>query len=63
MKLPKITERHRAYAYRVMCAAAAVAVGYGVLTSNEAVLWLGLANALAAGPAAANTSTARHVEA
>lgn len=50
-------EKYRAYIYRVATAAAAVAVGYGILTDDKATLWLGVINAAVGGLATANTTT------
>lgn len=54
-----LTEQRRAWLYRVLVAASAVAVGYGVLTTEEAGLWLAFAAAalIGNGLATANTST------
>ncbi|MFZ4843008.1 phage holin [Mycetocola saprophilus] len=49
-------QRWRAYLYRLATAAGVVAVGYGLITDTQAALWLGLAGALFAVPAA-NTPT------
>lgn len=55
MNLPEST---RAWIYRVLVAVAALAVGYGLLTGEEAALWLAAASAvLGNGLATANTST------
>lgn len=45
-KPPILTPERRAYLYGVMIAAAAVAVGYGLLTIEQAGLWLTLIGAL-----------------
>lgn len=52
-------ESNRAWLYRLLVAGSVVAVGYGVLTTEKAGLWLGLAAAalLGNGLAAAKTST------
>lgn len=53
-----MTEKTRAYIYRVFLALAAVAVGYGLFTDAQAALWIGVATAvLGNGLAAKNTST------
>lgn len=54
-----IPRRYRAYIYRVATAASALLVGYGLLSEEKAVLWMGLVNAAVSGLAAKNTSTAR----
>lgn len=51
-------ERTRAYIYAVLAATVPLLIGYGILTAEEAALWLGLAAAvLGLGLATANTST------
>lgn len=56
MKMP--SERVRAYIYAVLTAAVPLLIGYGILTAEQAALWLGLAAAaLGLGLATANTST------
>lgn len=50
-------ESTRGYIYRILIAAGAVAVGYGIVSANELVLWLGLATAVLNIMPAANTST------
>lgn len=58
MKTP--TAKQRAYAYRVLLAAAAVAAFYGLITSEELAVWAALAaTALGTTGAALNTSTKR----
>lgn len=54
-----IPERYRAYIYRVATAVSGLLVGYGLLSEEKAVLWMGLVNAAISGLAAKNTSTAR----
>ena len=49
-------ERHRGYWYRVGTAVAAVAVCYGVVDGNEAVVILGALAAALGVPASANTT-------
>jgi len=52
----------RGYLYRVLVAAAAVAAGYGIVTSEELALWLGLAaTVLGTGTAAWFTPTRSQV--
>lgn len=50
-----LTAKVRARIYEVTIAGCAVAVGYGLLSSEEALLWLGLAGA-ALGIARANVT-------
>lgn len=48
----------RAYIYRIVLGLSPIAVFYGLVTSEEAALWVALiANALGVSLAAANTST------
>lgn len=53
-------EAQRAYVYRILVAAGVVAIGYGVITRDEADLWIQLVGTVlatgGAGLAAANTS-------
>lgn len=52
------SERVRAYIYAVLVALVPLCIGYGILTAEQAALWLGLAGAvLGLGLATANTST------
>jgi len=46
----------RAYIYRILIAVGTIATGYGLLTTNELALWLGLATAVLNIMPAANTS-------
>lgn len=56
MRMP--TERTRAYIYAVLTAAVPLLIGYGILGTEDAALWSGLAAAaLGLGLATANTST------
>ena len=58
MNMP--SESTRAYVYAVLVAVVPLLIGYGILTAEEAALWLGLAAAvLGLGLATANTSTKR----
>jgi hypothetical protein len=51
-------ETNRAWLYRVLLAVVALAVGYGLVTDEQGVLWLAVAAAvLGNGLAAKNTST------
>lgn len=51
-------EKTRAYIYAVLVAAVPIAIVYGILDTQTAALWLGLAAAvLGLGLATANTST------
>lgn len=53
-----MTERTRAYIYRVLTAAAPLLTAYGITTEADLALWLALAGTiLGVGLAAANTST------
>lgn len=53
-----LNENTRAWIYRVLLAVSALVVGYGLVTSEEAALWLAVAAAvLGNGLASANTST------
>lgn len=52
-----LNEQVRAYIYRVLVAAGAVAVGAGVITGDNLMLWLGLAAAVLNIMPAMNTST------
>lgn len=56
MPNPLKSEATRAYIYRVLVAAGVVAVAYGLIDSEEAVLWAGLVGTVFVLPAA-NTST------
>ena len=47
--LEKLTPAIRSRLYEVSIAACAVAVGYGLLSGEEALLWLGLAAAVLGG--------------
>lgn len=51
------TEIRRAWIYRVLIAAGAVAAGYGLLSDNEIALWAGLVATVLNIMPAANTST------
>ena len=56
--MPTLTEPTRAWIYRVLTACVPLAVAYGAVTEEVAVLWLAAAAAvLGTGLAAANTST------
>jgi membrane protein implicated in regulation of membrane protease activity len=50
-------EQTRAYIYRILAAAGAVAVGAGIITGDDIVLWLGLAAAVLNIMPAMNTTT------
>ncbi len=53
-----MTETTRAYIYRVLLGLSPIVVFYGIVTAEEAALWLALiANALGVTLAAFNTST------
>ena len=62
LELPKLTdERTRAYLYRIVAAAIPLLILAGVITGEDAAVWLGLASAVlglgGAGLATANTTT------
>jgi hypothetical protein len=46
----------RAYIYRILIAVGTIATGYGLLTTNELALWLGLVTAVLNIMPAANTT-------
>lgn len=50
-------EKVRAYIYRVLIAAGAVVGFYGMMTSNEIAMWLGVAGVVLNVMPAANTPT------
>lgn len=50
-------EQTRAYIYRIIAAAGAVAAGVGVISGDNLVLWLGLAAAILNIMPAMNTTT------
>jgi len=52
-----MTEKQRAYTYRILIAVGGLVVGYGLITANELALWLGLATAVLNIMPSANTST------
>jgi len=52
-----MTEKTRAYIYRILIAVGSLIVGYGLITANELALWLGLAVAVLNIMPTANTST------
>ena len=54
------SEQVRAYIYRVLIAVGAAAVAYGLVSSEELAVWLGVVTAVLNIMPAANTST--HVE-
>jgi hypothetical protein len=51
-----MNETQRAYIYRILIAIGTIATGYGVITSDQVALWLGLATAFLNIMPAANTS-------
>lgn len=55
MKL--LTQKRRAYIYRVMMAAGAVALFYGLVSSSEVAVWGGLAAVVFNVMPTANTTT------
>lgn len=50
-----MTEKQRAYTYRILIAIGTLATGYGLITADQVALWLGLATALLNIMPAANT--------
>lgn len=52
-----MSESTRGYIYRILIALGSLAVGYGIVSANELVLWLGVATAVLNIMPAANTST------
>ena len=58
MPNPLKSEANRAYVYRVLVAAAVVAVAYGLISAEEIAVWSGLVATVFVLPAA-NTSTER----
>lgn len=57
-----MNETQRAYTYRILIAVGTVASGYGLITTNEVALWLGLATAILNIMPAANTKIHGDVE-
>jgi hypothetical protein len=56
--IPGLTQRRRAWLYRLATPVTALLVAYGVMDGNTAALWAALAVAVAGtGTAALNTST------
>jgi hypothetical protein len=53
------SEQIRAYVYRILMAAGAVAMFYGILSNEELAVWLGLASVALNVLPATNTSTKR----
>ena len=51
------TDKNRAYAYRVLLAVGVILAGYGVVTDDQLVMWVGLVGALLNVMPTANTST------
>lgn len=51
-----MTEKQRAYTYRILIAVGAIAIGYGLITADQVALWLGLATAILNIMPAANTN-------
>jgi len=55
------SDRTRAYIYGILVAAGAIALTYGIVSSEELAVWLGLGGSiLGNGLAFANTDKARH---
>jgi hypothetical protein len=57
-----MNETQRAYTYRILIAIGTLATGYGLITSHELALWLGLATAVLNIMPAANTKIQSDVE-
>jgi hypothetical protein len=57
-----MTEKQRAYTYRILIAVGTLATGYGLITADQVALWLGLATALLNIMPAANTRIHGDVE-
>lgn len=53
------TEQSRGYVYRVLIAAGGVLIFYGVATSEEVAIWLGVATTLLNIMPAANTTVSK----
>ena len=53
------SEQIRAYIYRLLMAAGAIAMFYGMITNEELAVWLGLASVALNVLPATNTSTKR----
>ena len=52
-----MTEKTRAYIYRILIAVGTLVMGYGFINANELAMWLGLAMAVLNIMPSANTST------
>lgn len=52
-----MTQKNRAYIYRILIAVGTLVAGYGLITPNELALWLGVITAALNILPAANTST------
>lgn len=52
-----MTEKTRAYIYRVLAAVGTVVTAYGLISTNELATWLGLVTAILNIMPIANTST------
>ncbi|MGG7466050.1 phage holin [Plantibacter sp. YIM 135347] len=60
MTIKKPSLEARGYIYRILLAASPIATGYGIVTEQQAGLWLGLAGAvLGLTLAAVNTPTGK----
>lgn len=57
MKMKALTPQVRAWIYRILVAVGVLAAGYGLLTDEQVVMWLGLATAIFNIMPSANTST------
>ena len=52
-----MTEKQRAYIYRILIAVGTLVMGYGFINANELAMWLGLVTAILNIMPSANTST------
>lgn len=52
-----MNEKTRAYIYRILVAVGTLVAGYGLITTDELALWLGVVTAVLNILPAANTST------
>lgn len=57
-----MTEKTRAYIYRILIAAGTIALAYGLITADQIAVWLGLATAILNIMPAANTKINGDVE-
>lgn len=52
-----MSEKTRAYIYRILIAVGTIVTAYGLITTEQLAVWLGLATAILNIMPAANTST------